>query len=112
MSPFRKVEVIPDYREEVAALRTRVHELTTDNLALRAQLEGDIPAATAWLQAKVDRQRKVLDSGNRTVIGQRFVLRTLESLGRGLTRDEYLTARAAEPNAQLRERIPEKPVAV
>jgi hypothetical protein len=115
MSPFRKVEVtdeVTELRRKVSGLHARVEELASDNHALRAQLEGNIPSATAWLQMKVDRQRKVLDAGNRTVIGQRFVLRTLESLGRGLTRDEYLAARAAEPNGQLRERIPEKPITV
>jgi hypothetical protein len=115
MSPFRKVEVtdeVTELRRKVSDLHRRCDELASDNVALRAQLEGDIPKATAWLQAKVDRQRKVLDKGNRTVIGQRFVLRALESLGRGLTAEEYRAAREAEPNAQLRERIPEKPVAV
>ena len=112
---FRKVEVIDEtaeLRRKVSDLHVRVEELSSDNAALRAQLEGNIPSATAWLQAKVDRQRKVLDQRNRTAVGQRFVLRTLESLGRGLTRDEYLTARKAEPNTQLRDRIPEKPVSV
>lgn len=112
---FRKVEVVDEVdelRRKVFDLHLRNAELSSDNVALRAQLEGNIPLATAWLQAKVDRQRKVLNQRNRTAVGQRFVLRTLESLGRGLTRDEYIVARKAEPNAQLRERIPEKPTTV
>jgi hypothetical protein len=111
MSPFGKkpqIEVVPDYREEANALRRRNMELESENTILRAQLEKDIPKATAWLQAKVWRQRAVLDRENRTLIGQRFALRTLESLGRGLTREEYLTARKAVADEQLRNRIPEK----
>jgi hypothetical protein len=112
MSPFRKpaVEVVPDYREEVAALRAKVHELESDNAALRAQLEGNIPEATAWLQAKVWRQRAVLNRENRKLISQRFVLRTLEALGRGLTREEYLTARKSVEDEQYRARIFGDPV--
>lgn len=107
-----RIEVIPDYREEVAALRARVLELEGDKAAMRAQLEGDMPKATAWLQAKVWRQRAVLDRENRTIISQRFVLRTLEALGRGLTREEYLTARKALENEQYRARIFGEPIKV
>lgn len=114
MSPFGKprIEVVVDQREEVAALRARVLELESDAVAMRAQLEGDIPKATAWLQSKVWRQRAVLDRENRTIISQRFVLRTLEALGRGLTREEYLTARKALENEQYRARIFGDPVKV
>lgn len=114
MSPFGKprIEVVVDQREEVAALRQELASVKTDNLALRAQLEGNIPQATAWLQAKVWRQRQVLDRENRTIISQRFVLRTLEALGRGLTREEYLTARKALENEQYRARIFGDPVKV
>lgn len=102
--PKPELQVVADQREEVLALRARVNDLTGENQALRDQLEGNIPAATAWLQTKVWRQRAVLDRENRTLIGQRFALRTLESLGRGLTREEYLLARKAAGN----DRIPEK----
>jgi hypothetical protein len=81
-------------------------ELRQEVDALRAQLEGDLPRATAWLQWKVWRQRTALDRLNRRVATQRFVLRTLEQLGRGLSREEYLAARAAQPE-QLQERIEE-----
>lgn len=88
-------------------LRAQIFQLTAERDALRAQLEGNVPKATAWLQHKVWSQRSALDILNRRVVSQRFVLRTLEELGRGLTKEEYLQARAAVANDQLRERIAE-----
>ena len=62
---------------------------------LRADLvEGDVPAATRWLQRKVWPQAAALDALNRRVVSQRFVLRTLDDLGRSLTAAEYRSARA------------------
>jgi hypothetical protein len=86
-------------------LRSELVELTAERDALRAQLEGDLPAATRWLQRKVWRQSAALDALNRRVVSQRFVLRTLDGLGRALTADEYRAARAAVTDAQLRDRI-------
>ena len=77
-------------------LRSELVELAAERDALRAQLEGDLPAATRWLQRKVWRQAAALDALNRRVVSQRFVLRTLDELGRSLTVDEYRAARAAE----------------
>ena len=88
----------PDLRQQVA-------ELTAERDALRAQLQGDIPAATRWLQRKVWRQAAALDVLNRRVVSQRFVLRTLDGLGRSLSTTEYGAARARVANAELRERI-------
>jgi hypothetical protein len=88
-----------DYRSEIRELKGEIE-------ALKAQLEGDIPKATAWLQWKCWRQRKALDTLNHKVVSQRFVLRTLEELGRGLTRDEYIEARAKQPG-KLLDRIEE-----
>ncbi|MFC9434557.1 hypothetical protein [Nocardia sp. NPDC057030] len=51
------------------------------------------------------RQAAALDVLNRRVVTQRFVLRTLDQLGRSLTSDEYRAARAAIANAELRDRI-------
>ena len=86
-------------------LRAELVELAAERNALRAQLEGDLPAATRWLQRKVWRQAAALDALNRRVVSQRFVLRTLDGLGRTLSADEYRTARAAVADAQLRDRI-------
>src|SRR5499427_1348532 len=68
-----------------ADLRSRLVEAVAERDALRAQLEGDLPTATRWLQRKVWRQAQALDALNRRVVAQRFVLRTLDGLGRSLT---------------------------
>jgi hypothetical protein len=86
-------------------LRRELVELAAERDALRAQLEGDLPAATRWLQRKVWRQAAALDALNRRVVTQRFVLRTLDDLGRSLTAAEYRAARARVANAALRDRI-------
>jgi hypothetical protein len=88
-----------------ADLRAQLVELAAERDALRAQLEGDLPRATRWLQRKAWRQAAALDALNRRVARQRFVLRTLDQLGRSLTPAEYQTARSRIENAQLRERI-------
>ncbi len=80
-------------------------ELTAERDALRAQLDGDLPSATRWLQRKVWRQAMALDALNRRVVTQRFVLRTLDELGRSLTTTEYRAARARTADTQLRDRI-------
>lgn len=79
--------------------------------SLRGQLEKD-PSLMWWVQSKASRQGKALNVLNRRVVSQRFVLRTLEQLGRGLTKDEYKAAREAVANEQLRERIDSEPTAV
>jgi hypothetical protein len=86
-------------------LRAELVELTAERDALRAQLAGDLPKATRWLQRKVWRQAAELDRLNRRVTSQRFVLRTLAELGRSLTAEEYRAARDAVTNVELRDRI-------
>ncbi len=86
-------------------LRAELVELTAERDALRAQLAGDLPQATRWLQRKVWRQAAELDRLNRRVTSQRFVLRTLAELGRSLTAEEYRAARDAVTNVELRDRI-------
>ncbi len=95
----------------VADLRARLVELAAERDALRAQLEGDLPTATRWLQRKVWRQTAALDALNRRVVTQRFVLRTLDELGRSLTAEEYRTARARIADSQLRDRIDDRDAA-
>jgi len=85
--------------------RSELVELAAERDALRAQLDGDLPSATRWLQRKVWRQAAALDALNRRVVSQRFVLRTLDGLGRSLTADEFRAAKAAIADAQLRDRI-------
>ena len=86
-------------------MRAELVEVTAERDALRAQLAGDLPAATRWLQRKVWRQAAALDALNRRVVSQRFVLRTLDELGRSLTAEEYRAARDRVADAQLRDRI-------
>lgn len=86
-------------------MRAQLVVLVAERDALRAQLAGDLPTATRWLQRKVWRQAAALDVLNRRVVTQRFVLRTLDQLGRSLTAEEYRAARAAIANSELRERI-------
>lgn len=92
-------------QSDAADLRAQLVEVVAERDALRAQLEGDLPAATRWLQRKVWRQAAALDALNRRVVTQRFVLRTIDELGRSLTADEYRAARPRTANAQLRDRI-------
>ncbi|MGH9123206.1 MAG: hypothetical protein ACRDZ8_00540 [Acidimicrobiales bacterium] len=90
---------------------TDLLEVLAERDALRAQLEGDLPTATRWLQRKVWRQGLALDALNGRVATQRFVLRTLDQLGRSLTAEEYRAARAAIANEQLRDRVEAEPPA-
>ena len=90
---------------DAADVRAELVEVTAERDALRAQLEGDLPAATRWLQRKVWRQAVALDALNRRVVSQRFVLRTLGELGRSLTAAEYRAARDQVASPQLRGRI-------
>lgn len=93
-----------ELRREILALK---HELATVN----AQLEGNLPSATAWLQTKVWNQKRELDRLNRRVTSQRLRLRTIAALGRDLTKEEYLAAKA-ELHPATQERIEEfEPVA-
>jgi len=75
-------------------------ELTAERDALRAQLEKEgLPSATRWLQRKVWRQAHALETLNKRVVAQRFVLRTIDELGRSLTPEEVRQAKAHGGNA-------------
>ena len=94
----------------VPELRARVAELSAERDALRAQLDGDLPSATRWLQRKVWRQAAALDALNHRVTSQRLVLRTLDDLGRSLSAEEYRQARAGlDPDRATR--VDPRPVA-
>lgn len=80
--------------------------------AYEAMEDGDIPEACRWLQSKAHRQAVALDRLNRRVSNQRLQLRTLNELGRGLTVEEFLEAKAKLQNEQLSERIGTEPVSV
>jgi uncharacterized coiled-coil protein SlyX len=59
----------------------------------------------SWLQAKVAAQARALDGLHSRIVNQRFQLHTLNELGRGLTKEEFLKARDAIRNDQARKRI-------
>lgn len=101
------VETKPDKDQTIRKLAAQVVELKSEIGALNAQLDGNIPKATEWLQSKVWRQRLALDTLNRRVVTQRFILRTLNELGRDLTREEYIQARDAQREG-LKDRIAEE----
>jgi hypothetical protein len=64
----------------------------------------------SWLQCKVAAQKKALDRQHTTIVRQRFQLRTLDNLGRSLTKEEFLDALALEEHvldAQTVKRIGE-----
>jgi hypothetical protein len=61
----------------------------------------------SWLQAKVAAQQVALNQLHNRVVNQRFQLRVLNELGRGLTREEFIKYRDAEQNEQTRKRIGE-----
>ncbi|SRR5258708_26572527 len=99
------------YDIATASVRAELVEVTAERDALRAQLDGDLPAATRWLQRKVWRQAAALDALNRRVVSQRFVLRTLAELGRSLTAAEYRAARDSIADPMLRTRIEDQDAA-
>lgn len=92
MSVIDKTEV-EVLRDKLTAARSEAYDLRAEISALQAQLDGNIPKATSWLQWKVWRQRVMLDILNKRVVAQRAVLRRLDVLGRGLTRDEWIALR-------------------
>jgi uncharacterized coiled-coil protein SlyX len=98
-------ELIARLRQELASARDQLK-------AYEAMEQGDVINACRWLQSKGYRQGKALDRLNRRVVNQRFQLRVLNELGRGLTREEFLAAKAQVENEQLSERIGTEPVSV
>lgn len=101
-------DVLRRARENSQLARIRALELEVD--ALRAQLEGDLPRATAWLQSKVWRQRVALTALNHRVVAQRFYLRLCTELGRLPTREEYHAAKADAERWELAALEAEEPL--
>lgn len=91
--------------EEELKLRNEAYELRDEIKALKALIDGDIPAGVSRLMSKVDRQRAALDKLHTRVVNQRFHLRTLNELGRGLTKEEYEVARDRVENDQVKDRL-------
>ena len=103
--PLRPREPILTKRElEMGRL---IRELEAERDALRAQLEGDIPRATVWLQTKVWRQRRALDRLERRNGSLRFALQIMNLLREPVTAQEWASARAAIDDESRRGRIQE-----
>ena len=106
MLKSKKIPPVTDeYRQRYHEVLAVNAELRAENAALQAQLDGRIPEATAWLMSKVARQRAALDRLHNRVLNQRFQLRTLNALGRGLTPDEFREALDAVVNKDVTGRI-------
>lgn len=99
-------EVTHTMTDDTLTLRRALAEMTAERDALRAQLDGNIPAATYWLQTKVGRQRAALDTLNRKLLSLHVALRALNRVREPLTAQEWAAARAAA--GELRKRIEEK----
>lgn len=67
---------------------------------------------SSWLQAKAAAQAKALDRQHSRIVNQRFQLRVLNELGRGLTVEEFLKAKAEVQNEQAAKRIGDKPASL
>ena len=94
-------------REKLAAQSRELAELRSEVTMLRDALYGEPRDGIPWAIMKVHRQRKALDILHSKVVRQRFQLRVLNELGRGLTRDEFLAAKAQvrADNEDVGERI-------
>jgi len=103
MRSKKETELYREIRELRDELRTTKDELRVAKL-MHGELSND---DQSWLQMKVASQRKALDKLNRKVLSQRFRLRVLNEKGRDLTKEEYLEAKDALENEQVKERIEE-----
>lgn len=84
-----------DTELEIARLSEalRIAKLTIGEL--RSEISGD-GRSESWTQRKVAAQAKALARLNERVYNQRFTLRHIEKLGRGLSPEELESARASE----------------
>jgi hypothetical protein len=90
---------VTDLEGQLARARERIADLVQIEEAFILINSGDVPPALRFLQRKCVRQRQALRRKYGRMATWRFQVRTLNRLGRGLTRDEYLKARAEEPEA-------------
>ena len=97
---------VEQLRQEKEDIRQELLEARREISALKQVAEGHPDWHAQWLQSKVERQRKMLDRLTLTVTGQRLVLRAINNLGRGLTREEYVRERATwNQDTRLSERL-------
>lgn len=80
----------------IERLRVSAEGYRLENESLKAEIAGDARLASYYLRRKVDAQRAALHLLNERVVNQRFVLRNIERLGRGLSPEELANARETE----------------
>jgi len=85
-----------DHEIQIESLRAELAAAKMTIAELRARAAGSNSDADSWLQRKAKAQAKALTRLQDRVVAQRFTLRTIESLGRGLSHDELARAREAE----------------
>lgn len=90
-----------DYKQAFERQREEIMSLREDLMIAKANAEGDYPTAQSWLQRKVARQRRALHRLNRRVVAQRFELRTVNEMGRGLSVEERKAAHAVDDQREL-----------
>jgi hypothetical protein len=85
-----------DTELEITMLREQLAIARIESAELRARLGGDSVSANSWMQRKCLAQAKALTRLNERVTNQRFTLRSIERLGRGLSIEELHTAQELE----------------
>lgn len=88
-----------DFEAAYKQAQEEIRSLEQELKVTREAVDGKTAGTLSWLQSKSDRQRVALRSLNRRVVAQRFVLRTLEGLGRGLTKEEREAALETDAKA-------------
>lgn len=84
-----------DTELELTRLREALTIARLEIAGLKSEIKGD-SMVDSWLQRKVVAQAKALARLNERVTNQRFTLRSIESLGRGLSSLELASARERE----------------
>lgn len=87
-----------DYKAMSKELRAEIASLKATLQALDQSINH---GEHSYLQSKNSAQRVALARAYKRINNQRFTLRTIESLGRGLTVEEKRAAFASDPYARL-----------
>jgi hypothetical protein len=86
-----------DWQARYEDLRQK-HSLLLEEVGiLRAMQEGDNVRFQSRAYQKIQRQRNMLNVFQRRLRGQRLHLRFINELGRGLTSEEWATAKSTYP---------------
>jgi hypothetical protein len=86
-----------DYKSMYEDLRTKYWLLQDEVSTLRQFHEGQYTDTYNRMNGKIQRQRSMLNTFQRRLRGQRLHLRVINELGRGLTVEEWATAKETYP---------------